>query len=184
MSLLCFFFFQNEARILRVKVIAGIGLAKKDILGARSVLILRKICLKMDNPIYQYHLNKFRRLFSYGIIANGVTEVTLILARIASLPPPNAKSHPRALTTHTSGLTVGCNPNSDTNLTNSGTGKQTQVIGVKEKTLCIAPIGLTHLVGIVTRLMLASFASVSLYNSGYQNVSVLLQCPVFGILPF
>uniref|UniRef100_A0A8C7QWZ9 E3 ubiquitin-protein ligase n=1 Tax=Oncorhynchus mykiss TaxID=8022 RepID=A0A8C7QWZ9_ONCMY len=30
---LCFFF-QNEARILRVKVIAGIGLAKKDILGA------------------------------------------------------------------------------------------------------------------------------------------------------
>uniref|UniRef100_A0A8C7GNC9 E3 ubiquitin-protein ligase n=1 Tax=Oncorhynchus kisutch TaxID=8019 RepID=A0A8C7GNC9_ONCKI len=33
MSFLCFFF-QNEARILRVKVIAGIGLAKKDILGA------------------------------------------------------------------------------------------------------------------------------------------------------
>lgn len=74
MSLLCFFFFQNEARILRVKVIAGIGLAKKDILGARSVLILRKICLQMYNPIYQYHLNKFRRLFFNGIIANGGIE--------------------------------------------------------------------------------------------------------------
>lgn len=74
MSLLCFFFFQNEARILRVKVIAGIGLAKKDILGARSVLILRKICLQMYNPIYQYHLNKFMRLFFNGIIANGGIE--------------------------------------------------------------------------------------------------------------
>jgi hypothetical protein len=57
-----------------VKVIAGIGLAKKDILGARSVLILRKICLQMDNPIYQYHFNKFRRLVFNGIIANGGTE--------------------------------------------------------------------------------------------------------------
>lgn len=31
-------FLQDESRILRVKVIGGIGLAKKDILGARSVL--------------------------------------------------------------------------------------------------------------------------------------------------
>ncbi len=33
----CVAFLQDESRILRVKVIAGIGLAKKDILGARSV---------------------------------------------------------------------------------------------------------------------------------------------------
>lgn len=31
----CYMSFQEESRILKVKVVAGIGLAKKDILGAR-----------------------------------------------------------------------------------------------------------------------------------------------------
>lgn len=35
---LCLLFFQEESRVLRVKVIAGIDLAKKDIFGARYVL--------------------------------------------------------------------------------------------------------------------------------------------------
>jgi len=45
-----FAFLQDESRILRVKIIAGIGLAKKDILGARSVhRVVVSHCTTLDH---------------------------------------------------------------------------------------------------------------------------------------
>lgn len=52
-----FAFLQDESRILRVKVIGGMGLAKKDILGARSVGYIRLCSTIATQKMTLEHVN-------------------------------------------------------------------------------------------------------------------------------